>query len=321
MNEFPDKENIINLTLEELNDIYTLIDNTKIIELRNLCKKYGLKCSTIKVKELKIFLKEFIKKEHQGKFENTTEGLKEKKLPELKKIMKENGIEIKVGEKKDDFIKKILAHYKKTRKSSSSSKKSSSKKSSSKTKSPSSKKRNSVQHKFKKNDRIYIEEIGRGYIKNYDPETNTYTIKADDAEDDISDITEDQIKHISSKSKTPEVQIKPEHIYSAETIYEPELKPGYSAETIPDYDEPVYERDSDKMPELVPDSNEIPDEYIEENQFDTEIIEEDKNNRINIEDIPEFLNVFQDRTVENILDDEDVRITELIQKCLLMGIA
>jgi hypothetical protein len=320
MNEFPDKENIINLTIAELNDIYTLIDNTKITELKNLCKKYGLKCSLIKVKELRIFLKNFIEKQHQGKFENTAEGLNEKKLPELKKIMKENGIEIKVGEKKEDFIKKILAHYKKTKKSSS-------KKSSSKTKSPSSKKRNSVQHKFKKNDRIYIEEIGRGYIKNYDYKTNTYTIKADDADEDISDIPEDLIKHISSsKSRTPPVEVKPT-VFSAETVIDyPEIKPGvYSDETIPyEEHEEREERDSDKMPDLVPDSDEIPElepEYIEENQFDTEIIEEDKNNRINIEDIPEFLNVFQNRTIENIIDDDDVRITELIQKCLLMGIA
>ena len=315
MNEFPDKENIINLTTEELNDIYTLIDNTKITELKNLCKKYGLKCSTIKVKELKIFLKEFIEKEHQGKFEYTTEGLKAKKLPELKKIMQENGLEIKVGDKKDDLIKKIIAHLKKSRSKSSS-------KSSSKTKSPSSKKRNSVQHKFKKNDRVYVDEIGRGYISNYDPETNRYTVMADDIEYEMSDIKEEQIKHItSSKSKTPEVQIKPPNIYSAETV--PNI---YSNKTEPIYDEPepVYERDSDKMPDLVPDSDEIPDEipaYIEENDVETEIIEEDKNNRINIEDIPAFLNVFQDRTIENILDDDDVRITELIQKCLLMGIA
>jgi len=396
MNEFPDKENIINLTKEELNDIYTLIDKTTIVELKNLCKKYGLKCSSIKVKELKIFLKEFFEEQHNGKFEFTENGLKVKKLPEIKKIMEEYGIAIDVKDKKDDFIKKIITHLKKSR-SESKSKSSSSKqqgkieltekelkakklpeikkimqeygikikvkdkkddfikkilahlkKSSSKTKSPSSKQRISVQHKFKKNDRVYVDEIGRAYIKNYDYETNTYTIMADEIEYEMSDIKEDQIKHISSKSKTPEVQIKPPTIYSAETEY-PEINPlntGYSNETIPAYErdsdkmpelvpdsneipddiEPEYERDSDKMPDLVPDSDEIPDtepEYIEEKptygEIETEILEE--NRRINIEDIPEFLNVFQNRTIENIIDDDDVRITELIQKCLLMGIA
>ena len=311
MNEFPDKENIINLTIEELNDIYALIDNTKITELKNLCKKYGLKCSTIKVKELKIFLKEFFEKQHQGKFEYTKEGLKAKKLPELKKIMQEYGIEIKVGEKKDDFIKKILTHVKKSRSKSRSKSPSS--------KSPSSKQRISVKHKFKKNDRVYVDEIGRAYIKNYDYETNTYTIIPDDIEYEMSDIKEDQIKHVSSSSKkSPKVEIKPPTIYSAETenAYDSDKMP----ELVPDSDEI---RDSDKMPELVPDSDVEP-EYIEEkptDEIETEILEEDKNNRINIEDIPDFLNVFQNRTIENIIDDDDVRITELIQKCLLMGIA
>ena len=372
MNEFPDKENIINLTKEELNDIYNLIDNTTIIELKNLCKKYGLKCSSIKVKELKIFLKEFFEEQHNGKFEFTETGLKAKKLPDLKKFMEEYGIEIDAKDKKDDLIKKIITHLKKSR-SESKSKSSSSKqqgkieltekglkakklpeikkimqeygikikvkdkkddfikkilahlkKSSSKTKSPSSKQRISVQHKFKKNDRVYVDEIGRAYIKNYDYETNTYTIMADEIEYEMSDIKEDQIKHLSSsKSRTPEVQIKPP-AYERDSDKMQELVPD--SNEIPDDIEHEYERDSDKMPDLVPDSNEIPEpEYIEEKptygEIETEILEEDRNKRINIEDIPEFLNVFQNRTIENIIDDDDVRITELIQKCLLMGIA
>ena len=167
-----------------------------------------------------------------GKFEFTEKGLKAKKLPELKKIMQEYGIKIKVGEKKDDYIKKIIAHLKKSRS-----------KSSSKSKSPSSKERISVQHKFKKNDRVYVDEIGRGYISNYDPETNRYTVIADDIDYEMSDIKEEQIKHISSKSRTPEVQIKPPTIFSTETETEvdyPETIPTiFSTETEVDYPETI----------------------------------------------------------------------------------
>jgi hypothetical protein len=293
MNEFPDKENIINLTAAEINDIYTLIDNTKIIELKNLCKKYGLKCSTIKVKELKIFLKEFFEKEHQGRFEYTEEGLKAKKLPELKKIMQENGLEIKNGDKKNDLIKKILMHLKK----SSSKTKS---KSSSKTKSPSSKKRSSVKHKFKKNDRVFFSYIDDyATIINYGTKENTYNIILDNNEE-VNDVSESLLKHISPKKQSPR--------YSAETI--PELHTEYSAETIPEFPPNIY----DEMPDLEP-------EYLEEenpNLVETEI--EEDTQHINIEDIPLLLKELQNTSVEDIMDN-NVRITELIQKCLLIGIA
>ena len=292
MNEFPDKENIINLTAAEINDIYTLIDNTKIIELKNLCKKYGLKCSTIKVKELKIFLKEFFEKEHQGRCEYTEEGLKAKKLPELKKIIQENGLEIKNGDKKNDLIKKILMHLKK----SSSKTKS---KSSSKTKSPSSKKRSSVKHKFKKNDRVFFSYIDDyATIINYGTKENTYNIILDNNEE-VNDVSESLLKHISPK-KSPR--------YSAETI--PELHTEYSAETIPEFPPNIY----DEMPDLEP-------EYLEEenpNLVETEI--EEDTQHINIEDIPLLLKELQNTSVEDIMDN-NVRITELIQKCLLIGIA
>ena len=64
-------------------------------------------------------MKEFFEDQRKGKFEFTEKGLKAKKLPELKKIMEENGIKINVKDKKDDLIKKILAHLKKSRSSSS----------------------------------------------------------------------------------------------------------------------------------------------------------------------------------------------------------
>jgi hypothetical protein len=299
MNEFPDKENIINLTTAEINDIYTLIDNTKIIELKNLCKKYKLKCSTIKVKELKIFLKEFFEKEHQGKFEYTEEGLKAKKLPELKKIMQENALEIKAGDKKNDLIKKILTHLKKSR---------------SRSKSPTSKKRSSVKHKFKKNDRVFFEDIDEyGTILNYNFDTNMYTVVLDDTNQEVEDVRESQIKHISSKKsspkystpKIPQIQTDEPNIYDEM----PDLEPG-SDQEIQTGEPNIY----DEIPHLEP-------EYLEENHNtinETEI--EEDTHHINIEDIPHLLKELQNTSVEDIIDN-NVRITELIKKCLLIGIA
>jgi hypothetical protein len=303
MNEFPDKENIINLTTAEINDIYTLIDNTKIIELKNLCKKYKLKCSTIKVKELKIFLKEFFEKENQGKFDYTEEGLKAKKLPELKKIMQENALEIKAGDKKNDLIKKILTHLKKSKSRSKS-----------RSKSPTSKKRSSVKHKFKKNDRVFFEDINEyGTILNYNFDTNMYTVVLDDTNQEVEDVRESQIKHISSKKsspkysapKIPQIQTDEPNIYDEM----PDLEPGSDQEI--QTDEPnIY----DEMPDLEP-------EYLEENHNtinETEI--EEDTHHINIEDIPHLLKELQNTSVEDIIDN-NVRITELIKKCLLIGIA
>jgi hypothetical protein len=243
MNEFPEKENIINLTKEELNDIYTLIDKTTIVVLKNLCKKYKLKCSLIKVQALKIFLKEFFKEQHEGKFEFTERGLKEKKVSELKKIIEEYGIEIDVKDKKDALIKKIITHLKKSRSRSRSKSRS---KSPSKTKSPISKKRISINHKFKNNDRVYVHDMEEyGKIVDYDNESGQYTVFLEESKLEV-EFEEDMLKH----SKSPKVE---NNIYSAETEY-PEIKPlttGYSNETIPAYDEV----ENDEMPGLDPPSD------------------------------------------------------------------
>ena len=108
------------------------------------------------------------------------------------------------------------------------------------------------------------------------------------------------MKHISPKKQSPR--------YSAETI--PELHTEYSAETIPELPPNIY----DEMPDLEP-------EYLEEenpNLVETEI--EEDTQHINIEDIPLLLKELQNTSVEDIMDN-NVRITELIQKCLLIGIA
>jgi hypothetical protein len=60
--------------------------------------------------------------------------------------------------------------------------------------------KSSSKHKFKKNDKVYIDEVGDAYIKNYDYETNTYTIMDDDNDIEISGIKED-IKNLSTISR------------------------------------------------------------------------------------------------------------------------
>jgi hypothetical protein len=336
MNKFPDKENIINLTEEEINNINDLIDDTNFIELKKLCKKYDLKCTGLNVKDLKIYLKKFLEKQHQGKFEYTSEGLKAKKLPELKKIMKENGIELEGGEKKESCIKKIVAHFKST----------SSSKSKSKSKSPNAKKRNSIKNKFKIKDRVFIVEIGEyGEIIGYDKKTGFYSVTTDD--DNILEVPEDFIKHISPKKSSPRL----ETVYSAETKINdeneipPRLQTEYSAETeINDENEIPPRLHTEYSAETEINENEIPPrlqteysaetvinenepEYINEEvdmineyhapEIEGEIIEDIE--QIDFVDIEDILTELQETSVDNILDN-NVRIKKTIQQCLAIGL-
>jgi hypothetical protein len=333
MNKFPDKENIINLTGEEINNINDLIDDTNFIELKKLCKKYDLKCTGLNVKDLKIYLKKFLEKQHQGKFEYTSEGLKAKKLPELKKIMKENGIEIKAGENKEICIKKIVAHFK-----SSSSK---SKSKSPIKKSPNAKKRISIKNKFKIKDRVYIVEIDEyGEIIGYDKETGFYRVTTDD--DTILDVPENYIKHISPKKSSPRIQTAeiPPRLqtgYSAETeIHDENEIPqtGYSAETEIQDENEIIQDENEIPPRLqtgysaeteIHDENEP--EYINEEvdmineyhapEIEGEIIEDIE--QIDFADIEDILTELQETSVDNILDN-NVRIKKTIQQCLAIGL-
>jgi hypothetical protein len=318
MNKFPDKENIINLTEEEINNINDLIDDTNFIELKKLCKKYDLKCTGLNVKDLKIYLKKFLEKQHQGKFEYTSEGLKAKKLPELKKIMKENGIELEGGEKKESCIKKIVAHFKSTSSSKSKSK--------SKSKSPNAKKRNSIKNKFKIKDRVFIVEIGEyGEIIGYDKKTGFYSVTTDD--DNILEVPEDFIKHISPKKSSPRL----ETVYSAETKINdeneipPRLHTEYSAETEINENEIPPRLQTEYSAETVINENEP--KYINEEvdmineyhapEIEGEIIEDIE--QIDFVDIEDILTELQETSVDNILDN-NVRIKKTIQQCLAIGL-
>jgi hypothetical protein len=195
MNKFPDKEEIINLTDEEIDNLKILIDKTVLVDLKKLCKKYVLKCSSLKVKELRDFLKVFLKKQHEGKFEYTYENLKKKLLKDLKKIIQDNKIKTVPGDKKEEFIKKIIKHFK-------SSKSRSKSKSPSpwgiKFKSPKTKEKISIKHKFKKEDKVFIPEMGEyGKVINYDYENKIYTVLTND--DVELELSEDKLKQISPK--------------------------------------------------------------------------------------------------------------------------
>jgi hypothetical protein len=60
----------------------------------------------------------------------------------------------------------------------------------------------SSKQKFKKDDIVYVDEIGRAYIKNYDYETNTYTIMAEDIDTEFDNIEEEYIRRLSSKKSS-----------------------------------------------------------------------------------------------------------------------
>ena len=291
MNKFPDKEDIINLTDEEINELNNLVEKTIFVDLKKVCKKYNLSCTGLKVKELRDFLKVFIEKQKEGKFEYTIEGLKKKLLKDLKKIMEDNNIKIAKGDKKEDCIKKIVRHFK----SSKSRSRSPSPKWGIKFKSPKTKERVAIKHKFKKGDKVFIPDLAEyGQVTKYDSETKLYNVFLIDDPEQEFDLPEDEIKQISPRI-SPRISPHKLHTeYSAETVPPlPEVEPWYIEEDEPTINE--YE-------------NSIPEEEILE---DTE--------RINIEDVEGVLSELQSISVDNILEN-NVRIKKTIQKCLALGL-
>jgi len=240
MNKFPDKEDIVNLTNDEIDELKTLIDNTIFVELKKLCKKYELKCTSLKVKELRVYLKTIIELQHQGKFEYTSGAFKAKKLPELKKIMEENNIKFAKGDKKDDFVKKIVRHFKSSKSRSKSPSPKWGIKFKSPKKVPKTKNRIAIKHKFKKGDRVFIFEIDEyGKIMNYDSENKLYNVLTDNEKS--LEIGEDELKQVSQKVSPPRLQagyyaetipdIEPPQLYTGYSA-PPQLYTGYSTETV-----------------------------------------------------------------------------------------
>ena len=315
MNKFPDKDDIINLTNDEINELNTLIENTIFVELKKVCKKYDLKCTGLKVKETRDYLKTFIEKQNQGKFEYTTEALKKKLLKELKKIMEDNNIKIGKNDKKEDCIKKIVRHFK----SSKSRSKSPSPKWGLKFKVPKTKERVLVKNKFKKGDKVLITDLGEyGEIINYDSDNKLYNVLTDT--EIPLELSEEEMKYLSPRISPPRLHTE----YSAETVKEPSprispprLHTEYSAETVKE-PSPIG---------FLPEIEHEPVRYIEEQEptideyqqpfKTTEIIEDSEH--INIEDIEGVLSELQTISVDDILDN-NVRIKKSIQKCLALGL-
>ena len=332
MNKFPDKEDIINLTDEEINELNNLIEKTIFVDLKKLCKKYNLSCTGLKVKELRDFLKTFVEKQKQGKFEYTTEGLKKKLLKDLKKIMEENNIKIGKDDKKGDCIKKIVRHFK----SSKSRSKSPSPKWGIKFKSPpKTKERVAIKHKFKKGDKVFIPDLEEyGEITKYDSETKLYHVFLIDDPAQEFDLPEDEIKQISPRISPrispPKLHTEysaetvPPNEYSAETVppneYSAETVPPneYSAETVPpnEYSDETVQPLPEVEPSYIEEDEPTINEY-EKSALEEEIIEDTE--RINIEDVEGVLSELQSISVDNILDN-NVRIKKTIQKCLALGL-
>jgi len=327
MNKFPDKEDIINLTDEEINGLNNLVEKTIFVDLKKVCKKYNLSCTGLKVKELRDFLKVFIEKQKEGKFEYTSEGLKKKLLKDLKKIMEDNNIKIAKGDKKEDCIKKIVRHFK----SSKSRSRSPSPKWGIKfnTKIPKTKERVAIKHKFKKGDKVFIPDLGEyGQVTKYDSETKLYNVFLIDDPEQEFDLPEDEIKQISPRISPPKLHTQ----YSAETVpptqYSDEPPTEYSAETVP-----PTQYSAETVPptqysaETVPPLPEVEPWYIEEdeptiNEYEKSIPEEEileDTERINIEDVEGVLSELQSISVDNILEN-NVRIKKTIQKCLALGL-
>ena len=341
MNKFPDKEDIVNLTNDEIDELKTLIDNTIFVELKKLCKKYELKCTSLKVKELRVYLKTIIELQHQGKFEYTSGAFKAKKLPELKKIMEENNIKFAKGDKKDDFVKKIVRHFKSSKSRSKSPSPKWGIKFKSPKKVPKTKNRIAIKHKFKKGDRVFIFEIDEyGKIMNYDSENKLYNVLTDNEKS--LEIGEDELKQVSQKVSPPRLQagyyaetipdIEPPQLYTGYSA-PPQLYTGYSTETVISPPSPVKQpskyahiksgyENTETLPEPVKEPWYIEEEESTIDEYEQPILEEEiieDTERINIEDIEGVLSELQTISVDDILDN-NVRIKKTIQKYLSLGL-
>ena len=89
------------------------IENKKVDELKDMCKKIGIKTTNLKINDIKKMLTSYydLGKEE---FYKTKDGLVNKTVNELKDIVKSNNIKNITGKSKEEMIKIIVKFYKKT---------------------------------------------------------------------------------------------------------------------------------------------------------------------------------------------------------------
>ena len=89
------------------------IENKKVDELKDMCKKAGIKTTNLKLNEIKKILLSYIELGEE-EFFKTKDGLMNKTINELKTIVKNNNIKNTAGKSKEEIVKIIVKFYKKT---------------------------------------------------------------------------------------------------------------------------------------------------------------------------------------------------------------
>ena len=90
------------------------IENKKVDELKDMCKKVGIKTTNLKINEIKKILSSYYELGKE-EFYKTKDGLMNKTVTELKAIVKKKNIKNTLGKNKEETVKIIIKYYKKTK--------------------------------------------------------------------------------------------------------------------------------------------------------------------------------------------------------------
>ena len=89
------------------------IENKKVDELKDMCKKVGIKTTNLKINEIKKILSSYYELGKE-EFYKTKDGLMNKTVTELKAIVKKNNIKNTLGKNKEETVKIIVKFYKRS---------------------------------------------------------------------------------------------------------------------------------------------------------------------------------------------------------------